>query len=92
KFVKKQAHAHKAHEALLKEKNADSVKKQAILDKLKEGTALSAGERSFIEGVRKKVNNSDNLCAEVDFHPGDDHCIRCDNDPDCFIREVDQYP
>ncbi|MCP4130837.1 MAG: site-2 protease family protein, partial [bacterium] len=47
KFVKKQAHAHKAHEALLKEKNADSVKKQAILDKLKEGTALSAGERSF---------------------------------------------
>ncbi len=61
-----------------------------IINKLKNNTDLTLDDHNFIDRLKKNIKNTNlKLCDYVDFEINDNHCIGCDNYPECMLREIE---
>ncbi len=75
------------------EKEPSTEKLSGILEKLKNGgaDAISDDEYQFIKLAGILYVDNDEICAPEDFSQTDDHCIKCETNEACLMREIKKY-
>ena len=63
-------------------------KYENILTSLSSEKLLDQTDNDFISELEKISNIESNLCNSTDFHKDDDHCFKCENFPDCVLRNL----